>query len=241
MSKISSSPDRLPEWWQVVLFCCCVWLALFASLLMQQDKEWMARDPERRLQLELAVPNAFAGWRLVDTRGIVELPAEIRTSLDSLYQQRISRTYVNADGQRVMLSIAYGEDQSGDLSQAHRPEICYVAQGFSLHDESDKLLILPQGGIPVRQLIARLRERHEPITYWMVIGDSLVSPGWQRKLAQFKFALQRRVPDGLLFRVSTLGRDQEQAFATQQEFVSALLSVVDPVTRAHLIGGGRHD
>ncbi|MFC3913522.1 exosortase-associated protein EpsI, B-type [Pseudaeromonas sharmana] len=241
MSLPLAMPRTQPAWWQLLLFCGCLCLALGASQLMQQDKQWLAQEPARRLQLEKAVPVEFAGWRLLDTRGLVEVPAETRASLDSLYNQQLSRTYINADGEKVMLSIAYGEDQSNDQSQAHRPEICYVAQGFQLHDEADVMLALPQRQIQARQLVARLHERNEPITYWMVIGDRVIAPGWQRKLAQFDYALQRQVPDGLLFRVSTLDRDASRAFEVQRRFVTALLSAVDPVTRAHLAGEVVHD
>jgi EpsI family protein len=43
--------------------------------------------------------------------------------------------YVNASGYRIMLSLAYGSDQRGAL-QAHKPEVRYPAQGFTLHGRS---------------------------------------------------------------------------------------------------------
>lgn len=241
MSRTLALPALAPVWWQTVLFCSCLWLALGASTLMQQDKQWLAHEPTRRLQLELAVPSTFSGWRLLDTRGLVEVPAETQGALDSLYTQQLSRTYINAAGQKVMLSVAYGEDQSSDQSQAHRPEICYVAQGFRLDNEADAVLRLPGQTIPARQLVAHLRERHEPITYWMVVGDRIVAPGWQRKQTQFAYALRRQVPDGLLFRVSTLDPDRVRAFAIQQGFIADLLAVLDPVTRAHLVGEAAYE
>lgn len=39
--------------------------------------------------------------------------------LDKLYSQILTRTYVNAKGYRIMLSLAYGSDQRGAL-QAHK-------------------------------------------------------------------------------------------------------------------------
>jgi EpsI family protein len=38
---------------------------------------------------------------------------------------------INPQGYRIMLSIAYGKNQS-DALQLHKPEICYPAQGFTL-------------------------------------------------------------------------------------------------------------
>ena len=54
--------------------------------------------------------------------------------LDRLYEQQLSRTYENAQGYRIMLSIAYGGNQRDEL-ELHKPEVCYVAQGFVLQDK----------------------------------------------------------------------------------------------------------
>ena len=50
-----------------------------------------------------------------------------------------------------MLSMAYGDDQRGGL-QAHRPEVCYPAQGFKLGKVEDGSLSTSFGNIEVRRL-----------------------------------------------------------------------------------------
>lgn len=61
----------------------------------------------------------------------LEITPELANNLDKLYSQTLTRTYINNDGYRIMLSVAYGENQlSSDVTQVHRPEFCYVAQGF---------------------------------------------------------------------------------------------------------------
>ena len=46
-----------------------------------------------------------------------------------IYNQEVSRAFVDKEGHVVMLMIAYGESQS-DRLQLHHPEVCYTAQGF---------------------------------------------------------------------------------------------------------------
>ena len=80
--------------------------------------------------LEKQVPEAFGEWRLdTSIRPLVPDPG-LQAMLDTLYSQTLARTYVNAKGERVMLSIAYGSDQSNEATAVHRPEFCYSAQGF---------------------------------------------------------------------------------------------------------------
>ena len=45
-----------------------------------------------------------------------------------------------------MLSLAYGDDQRADLT-AHKPEVCYPAQGFQLHANKEDGLQTPFGTI----------------------------------------------------------------------------------------------
>jgi EpsI family protein len=90
-----------------------------------------AADRGNAIVLETAVPRGFGEWtELLDQKAQVVNP-QTEELLRQLYSQVLSRTYVNKDGYRIMLSMAYGDDQRGGL-QAHRPEVCYPAQGFKL-------------------------------------------------------------------------------------------------------------
>jgi hypothetical protein len=82
------------------------------------------------IQLEQQIPEAFGEWRLDRSIRPVLPDPSLQAMLDSLYSQVLARTYVNAQGQRIMLSIAYGSDQSNEATAVHRPEFCYSAQGF---------------------------------------------------------------------------------------------------------------
>jgi 3-(3-hydroxy-phenyl)propionate hydroxylase len=70
---------------------------------------------------------------------------------------------------------------------------------------------------------------------YLVACDGGSSP-IRKRLVEMRFALTGRIPDGLLFRVSSIDRDQAHAYALQEQFVTALLDVVSPEARKRLSG-----
>ena len=73
-----------------------------------------------RYVLETIVPKEFGGWREIAQEGAQVVNPQTQELLNKLYSQILTRTYVNASGYRVMLSLAYGDDQRADLT-AHKP------------------------------------------------------------------------------------------------------------------------
>ena len=186
------------------------------------------------VSLEAMVPREFADWREVP-QGVRVVNPQTEELLDKLYSEVLARTYVNAQGYRIMLSLAYGSDQRGAL-QAHKPEVCYPAQGFTVHANEPALLATADGDIPARRLFTTLKQRHEPVTYWFTIGDK-ASPGpIGKRLVEMRLALTGRIPDGMLFRVSSIDRDARHAYALQQRFVTDLLKNLSPQARKRLSG-----
>ena len=155
--------------------------------------------------------------------------------LNKLYNQTLSRTYVNPKGERIMLSVAYGGDQS-DGTRAHRPEVCYPAQGFQLLSSSSSTLHGDAEGMRVRRLVAKLGGRVEPITYWMVIGDKVTITGTEAKWAQLSYSMRGVVPDGLLVRVSSIDANTDAAYGLQRQFVEQLSSAIAPAIRPQVMG-----
>ena len=174
------------------------------------------------LDLELEVPEQFGEWSI--DRSIVPISPspDVQAKLDQTYSQLLGRTYVNRAGYRVMLSIAYGVDQSSDSTSVHRPEFCYAAQGFRLTPSKDSLIKLSSTQIPVRRLVAERALRREPITYWVMLGTSASLPGVQRKLDQLRMGLSGVVPDGMLVRVSSIDASDADAFLVHAEFIQQL-------------------
>ncbi len=189
------------------------------------------------VSLENMVPKQFGDWREEPQRYTQVVNPQTQELLDKLYSQILSRVYVNADGYHIMLSLAYGSDQRGSL-QAHKPEVCYPAQGFTLHANVPSELRTLFGTIATRRLFTTLGARQEPVTYWFTVGDETVQGTTQKKLVELRFGLTGRIPDGLLFRVSSIDPDQLRAYQMQEQFVNQLLQAVPPADRRRLSGLG---
>jgi EpsI family protein len=192
-------------------------------------------DAHADFSLDAMIPKSFGGWT-VDASVVPLAPDPTQKELiAALYDQTLSRTYVNAAGQRVMLSIAYGGDQSKQL-QLHLPEVCYVAQGFDLVKDRRDELATGFGRVPVKRLVARQNARNEPITYWITIGDKAVMSGIDQKMQRFMYGLSGRIPDGMLVRVSTVEANEASAYRVQDRFVSQMLGALKPRDRNRLLG-----
>ncbi len=185
--------------------------------------------------LEAVVPKGFGDWQELPDQGVQVVNPQTQELLDKLYSQLLSRTYVNKDGYRIMLSLAYGDDQRGGL-QAHRPEVCYPAQGFKLGKVEDGALPTAFGSIEVRRLTTALGSRNEPVTYWLTVGDQVIQSAFQKRVAQIRLGLTGQIPDGLLFRISSIDNDDARGFAMQQKFAADMLAAVPVATRKQLSG-----
>lgn len=218
----------------VSLILCALMLAS-AGMTKALTPTAKQADSQPRFNLDAMIPTRFAEWQ-VDTSIVpLKLDPEVQAKLDKLYNQTVTRTYINRDGARVMLSIAYGGDQSEGLG-LHRPEVCYAAQGFSVDSDKVEDLDTAFGHLPVKRLMAVNGERHEPISYWITIGNELIKPGIGQKLTQIRLGLTGTVPDGMLVRVSSIGTDTAAGYRLQDKFVNDLLNSVSQETRTRLIG-----
>ena len=194
-----------------------------------------AADKGKAISLEAIVPKGFGEWTELTEQNAQVVNPQTKELLDKLYSQLLSRTYVNKQGYRIMLSMAYGDDQRGGL-QAHRPEVCYPAQGFKLGKVEDGVLATSYGKIDVRRLNTTYGTRTEPVTYWLTIGDEVIRSRLDKRIAQIRLGLTGQIPDGLLFRISSIDGDEERAFATQQKFVADMMAAVPPAARKQLSG-----
>ncbi len=185
-------------------------------------------------QLARIVPAQFVGWRELPAAPSI-VSAQTQDMLASIYNEILTRVYAAGDGYQVMLSIAYGGDQRGTL-RAHKPEVCYPAQGFKLIDVSDAVLDTEHGRIPMRTLRTVLGPRHEPVMYWFAFAGRTNASAWQQRLQSLRLTLTGQVPDGLLFRVSSIDADAQRAWRRQGDFVRALLGACTPLARARLAG-----
>jgi EpsI family protein len=194
-----------------------------------------ASERGQSIQLDTAIPKKFGPWREEEMRVSQVVNPQAQQLLNQLYSQVLTRTYVDGQGYRVMLSLAYGDDQRGGL-QAHKPEICYPAQGFELLKNNRAEIDTSFGKIPGRRLSTRLGSRAEPVTYWFAVANRAVTNRFEHRLAEIRIGLTGQVPYGLLFRVSSIDNDPARAYREHERFVSDLLAAVSATDRERLSG-----
>jgi EpsI family protein len=204
------------------------------SEIVKPRKHWadVVGDPH----YEKIIPKQFGDWvALPDRGGSVVNPVQ-EERLMELYSETLARAYVHKPTGRVlMLSIAYGKDQSTD-TQLHTPEQCYPSQGFKVLQTENHDLNTSQGRIPaVRMLTALGEQRAEPLTYFVRVGDGVARGSKERNLARLNMGLRGFLIDGMLFRVSEVTKDPS-SFALQDRFIQDLLGHVSPPVRERIIG-----
>ena len=197
----------------------------------------MIADQGPIFELESVIPHQFGDWHEEAQVSNLIIDPQQQQTLETIYSQTLSRTYINRENVRVMLSIAYGRDQR-DANQAHKPEICYPAQGFVLLNKQRGVLKTPHGVIDVTRIQTRMGERYEPVTYWTTVGTHVVLSGVDKKLEELRYGIKGDIPDGLLFRVSSIDANTRSAFSAQETFVRDLLNSLEPPLRKRLSGLG---
>jgi EpsI family protein len=198
-----------------------------------------ARQPSKSVdylgksKLEDILPEKIGRWTFVSTSGLV-VPPEDQLAR-ALYSQLLTRTYVDRDGQAIMLLVAQSPSQSGIL-QIHRPEFCYTAGGYRLTPSERHEVALPGRELSALSISATREARTEQIVYWTRIGNHLPTSWTQQRLAVAMDNLRGYVPDAVMVRVSTYGNDKAVALTDVDQFILALMSSVSPQLRRVLIG-----
>ncbi|CAH0351853.1 exosortase-associated protein EpsI, B-type [Aquabacterium sp. CECT 9606] len=213
MSKQAEVSRRVPL---AVLLAGALMLAGAGAAVWLKPTRMIA-DEKPAIVLNKVVPESFGGWKIDPSMTPVLPDPTVQNQLDTLYSETLNRTYVNAQGQRVMLSIAYGRNQNSESTAAHRPEFCYVAQGFTIKGFGKEPVALPAHALNVVRLEAQADRRIEPITYWVTLNETASTPGLDRKLQQLRYGLQGYIVDGMLMRISSLA-DPSAALAGRPDY-----------------------
>lgn len=188
------------------------------------------------VNLETLIPKQFGGWYPDEVAMPLQVSPDQEAALKKIYSQILTRTYVGSSGQRIMLSVVYGDGIDRQLD-VHRPEYCYAAQGFQVSQYTDQLVQTLFGNLSVRRLVASKDQRIEPISYWIKVGDKALSSTFERKLQKIKQGLTGQVGSGMLVRVSSIGNNNELAYKEQEDFINAMLRAMPDAQRRQLIGG----
>lgn len=187
------------------------------------------------VSLDAMFPRSFGDWRVDPLSVAFVRPADRQGKLYQIYDQVLERSYVDPRGQRMMLSVAFGSEQSSSL-QMHRPEVCYRSAGYSIHDVRSGLLVLGITRIAVTRLRAALPDRPEPITYWSVLGGSVVADAAAGRRRRIAAVMNHEVLDGMLVRISSIDEDSTHAHAAQARFAGELVAALTPSDRARIVG-----
>ncbi len=189
-----------------------------------------------RASLTSELPAVIQNWK--------KLPMDIATVVDPtrqavlsyLYTETLAENFANDSNQRIMLSIAYGKDQS-DGHDVHKPDLCYPAQGFTILEQRGMTLELDTNHrINVQYLKTQNGERIEPLIYWTTAGDFVYQSRWQKKLIAFDYAKYKLIPDGMIVRVSTIEADDAVAMKEISEFVRDWYAAMPAAQRKRYFG-----
>lgn len=212
-------------------------VAMAASMVLTPTRGWYEHIGQP--PLESAIPHRFGDWEDTGRVSLSLVNPEQVEQLRIIYNQTVTRTYVHRPTGRVlMLSVALGTDQAY-ATQLHRPEMCYLAQGFTIDRNTATTIESPDGPLPVTQLHTHAGARNEPVTYWVRTGSRVTQGSLQMNLERIALAFSGWVADGLLFRVSEITRDDESSLQLQRQFLTDLLRAVPSADRQVLTGTAR--
>lgn len=219
--------------WVLVLAAGLMAGASYAGKWLQPDVKMADIYP--RPSLASAFPQQFGTWRMEGAAQNMPLAPDVEKQIKTIYTETADRVYVNDRGERMMVTVAYGRDQS-DGFKVHRPEVCYAAQGFVVKAPQPSEINLGTRQIGVQRVDTHKADRFEPVTYWMVIGDKVVNTPWRHKVEQVQFAFHGLIADGLLVRISSFSKDPAEAYSAQDEFVRQWMAHVPNDQRSRLFG-----
>ena len=177
--------------------------------------------------LDTIIPAEFGEWKqIADPFTQVGLTTGGNDLASQLYDKVVMRTYANKNGDRVMLAIAYAREQKQDI-KIHRPEVCYVAQGFQLLSKTNNTInVSAAKSIKALRLLVSNQNRYETVSYWVRIGDDYPANGMSARLKILRDGLKGKVLDGVLVRASTAISDPaaaEAAYKKQEAFLVELI------------------
>jgi len=90
--------------------------------------------------------------------------------------------------------------------------------------------------IAATRLETNLGQRHEPVTYWNVIGSNVTTSLLDKRLTDLRYTLTGRIPDGILVRVSSIDKATDNAYAVQRQFAAELMQAIAPENRNRFMG-----
>lgn len=210
-----------------------------AGVLLRPAINAVVPDPN----LEQVLPGQFGEWRMLPNALVqASVVTKGATSTDQPYDEIVSRTYVNARGEMVMLALAYGKNQRQEV-KVHRPELCYPAQGFKVlslrpHEFAGVRSEVAGRDVMGQRMVVDGRGNKEVVSYWIRIGDTYSSNPWRIRWQIIQEGLQGRMTDGILVRVSQRVSSDADPAATHlmlEGFAREMVQALPAQTRGYLV------
>ena len=207
--------------------------AAFTWYLMTKIPLKTFTTPEK---MAVTIPTKIAYWSEVKQESSVVVNPDLEAAVNKIYSDVLSRTYINDKGNRIMLVIAYGEDQQ-EGNALHYPEVCYPAQGFVIDAKMDDSVLIGNKELHVRRVMTNhSKQRFEPVTYWTTLGDEVVRGNVEKKIKEVVNKFQGKPLDGYLVRVSSIDENSDAAFVIQDTFIKDLIASLDKKMAKRIAG-----
>jgi EpsI family protein len=193
--------------------------------------------------LAQGIPAAFGEWKEIQTTALpVDPRSDARNgrSMDDPYDDVLMRTYGNESGDVILLALAYGKNQRQEV-KIHRPELCYVSQGFDILQRTSTELSVSRGSGQVSgvRMLVSAPGRAEAVSYWIRIGNRYTDNAWATRYYLFTEGMKGRVPDGILVRASQIVADpanvSSDRYRLQERFLAELVQASSPAIRSVLV------
>lgn len=236
INSVVLSPSAMRPFWIIIVTMLA---AVVLAHVLTPDKLEVDNPP----RLDAVVPRQFGDWRELPSPLVQIDLATTRdggTSIDQPYDDTLMRTYRNSRGDVVMLALAYGQRQRQEV-KIHRPELCYVAQGFAVEARGAAVFpVTDPRGMPIqgRRLLGTGVGRREAISYWIRIGSIYSRGAVQSRMHILSEGLKGRVPDGILVRVSQIvtgAGDLDAMYQLQERFAADLVEALPQPARSLLV------
>lgn len=187
--------------------------------------------------LEQGIPQKIGPWHNIGASSVVVARPDEEVQQPDLdgYDQLVARTYARDGSASVMMVLAYGSAQGGNL-QLHRPETCYPGQGFQLSNfQSAKFRTSDGTEVFVKGFTASRDQRVERVRYWTRIGNDFPLNTFSEYEAILKAVFKGDVSDGLLARFSIIG-DERLADPILDQFIRQLVETISTPMQKLLLG-----
>jgi EpsI family protein len=179
--------------------------------------------------LDGMLPETFGVWRRIAMSDVV-LPQESKLGPGEAVAYR---AYVDDIGRVVTLVAAYGPPL-GESVRLHRPETCYVAQGFSIRSRGKSAFNAGARDVPIVNLDAENAVRREAVSYWLREGDAFTTNAGDAGFSRLRVVISGPI-GGALVRVSTINADAPQ-FDIHREFLTDFAASLAPEAKRVLLG-----